>query len=142
MLLLFFAALFVVIFGAVQAGLFDVVLQRIHLSDDIHGIATIHAASLVFSQVVSNVPFTMLMLPVMGPQAHDPRCSSLAARATVAGKLTLVGSVANLIVAETAAQQGVQLGFREFARVGLPVTLATTMLSVGVIWVEYAPGLV
>ena len=141
-LLLFFAGLFVVIFGAVHAGLFDTVVSRVQFQDGALGIGVVHGASLVMAQLVSNVPFTMLMLPVMGNDASDPLWLSLAAGATLAGNLTLMGSVANLIVAESAAHQGVKLDFWEFLRLGLPVTLLTTRVSVAVIWTEYTLGLI
>jgi len=51
---------------------------------------------------------------------------------TLAGNLTITGSVANIIVVERAAAEGVDVGFREYGRVGLPVTLAT--LLVGSLW--------
>ena len=139
-LLLFFAALFVVIFGAVHAGLFDAVVQRVQLQESGTGIAMLHGASLVMAQVVGNVPFTMLMLPVLGTHSPDSLWLSLAAGATLAGNLTLMGFVANLIVAESASQLGVKIGFWEFLRLGLPVTLVTTLVSIGVLWVEYALG--
>jgi len=46
----------------------------------------------------------------------------------------LLGSVANLIVAETARGQGVNLSFREYLRAGVPITIAT--LVVGVLWLS------
>jgi len=51
---------------------------------------------------------------------------------TLAGNLTLLGSVANLIVAETASRRGVHLSFKEYLKAGLPITLLT--LAAGVVW--------
>jgi Na+/H+ antiporter NhaD/arsenite permease-like protein len=56
----------------------------------------------------------------------------LAMASTLAGNLTITGSVANIIVVERAAAEGVVLGFRDYFRVGLPVTIAT--LALGSIW--------
>ena len=53
---------------------------------------------------------------------------------TLAGNLTLLGSVANLIVAETARIRGVRLSFGEYLRAGVPITLTT--LAVGIIWLS------
>ena len=53
---------------------------------------------------------------------------------TLAGNLTLLGSVANLIVAESARSRGVELSFREYLRAGVPITLLT--LAVGVAWLS------
>ena len=54
---------------------------------------------------------------------------TLAMASTLAGNLTITGSVANIIVVERAAAEGVHLGFREYFRVGLPVTAATLALA-------------
>jgi Na+/H+ antiporter NhaD/arsenite permease-like protein len=51
----------------------------------------------------------------------------VAMSSTFAGNLLLIGSVANLIVAERAEAQGVRIGFGEYARVGVPVTLLTVL---------------
>jgi Na+/H+ antiporter NhaD/arsenite permease-like protein len=60
---------------------------------------------------------------------------TLALATTLAGNLTLLGSVANLIVAETARGWGIQLSFGEYLKAGVPITLLT--LGVGVVWLNY-----
>ena len=84
------------------------------------------AAMLGLSNVVSNVPAVILWLPVV-PRVVDPTFTWLmmAMSSTFAGNLTVLGSMANLIVAERASARGVTLGFMEFLRVGVPVTLLT-----------------
>jgi Na+/H+ antiporter NhaD/arsenite permease-like protein len=81
------------------------------------------------SNLVSNVPAVMLLLPHLqgAPQAGV----LLALVTTFAGNLLLVGSIANLIVADLARQQGVLIDWKRHALVGVPVTL----LSLGVIWI-------
>ena len=71
---------------------------------------------------MSNVPAVMLLLPHL---KGDAAGVTLALVSTLAGNLLLVGSIANLIVADLAAKAGVQMGWREHARVGVPVTLVT-----------------
>ena len=80
----------------------------------------------VLSQAVSNVPAVMLWRNVV-PQLPDPELMwrIVAMSSTFAGNLLLIGSIANLIVAERAEDRGVKLGFGEYARVGVPVTLLT-----------------
>jgi Na+/H+ antiporter NhaD/arsenite permease-like protein len=56
----------------------------------------------------------------------------LAMASTLAGNLTITGSVANIIVVERAAAEGVPVGFRDYFRIGLPVTVAS--LVMGSIW--------
>jgi len=60
----------------------------------------------------------------------------LALASTLAGNLLLVGSIANLIVVEQAARLGIAIGWREHARVGVPVTAAT--LAIAAIWLSDA----
>ena len=87
--------------------------------------------NVALSNLVSNVPAVMLLLPHLGA---DPASSSvlLALVSTFAGNLITLGSIANLIVIEQARQHGVTLGFREHARAGVPVTLAS--LAILVAW--------
>ncbi|HVN16675.1 MAG TPA: anion transporter, partial [Anaerolineales bacterium] len=59
---------------------------------------------------------------------------TIAMASTLAGNLTLLGSVANLIVAEIARTQGVKLSFREYIRAGVPITLVTIL--VGIFWLS------
>ncbi|MEA5089921.1 SLC13 family permease [Solidesulfovibrio sp.] len=84
------------------------------------------AATAAISNIVSNVPAVMLLLP--GHESPQ-QATLLAVSSTLAGNLLLPGSLANLIVADQAAGLGVRLGFREHARVGVPVTLATLVVS-------------
>jgi Na+/H+ antiporter NhaD/arsenite permease-like protein len=86
------------------------------------------------SNLVSNVPAVMLLLPhLQGAQA----ATLLALVSTLAGNLLLVGSIANLIVADLARKQGIDIGWRAHARIGIPVTLGTLAL----VWVWRAWGL-
>ena len=77
----------------------------------------------LLSNLVSNVPAVILWLPVV-PRLPRPEWIWLvmAMSSTFAGNLTLLGSMANLIVAERAQSRGVTLGFGEYLRAGLPVT--------------------
>jgi Na+/H+ antiporter NhaD/arsenite permease-like protein len=77
----------------------------------------------VLSNLISNVPAVLLWRGVV-PVLPDPELMwrVVAMSATFAGNLLLIGSVANLIVAEKAEERGVRIGFREYARVGIPVT--------------------
>ncbi|HQI47611.1 MAG TPA: anion transporter, partial [bacterium] len=61
---------------------------------------------------------------------------TLAMATTLAGNLTLLGSVANLIVAESARQRGVLISFREYLRAGVPITLLTLLW--GILWLTLA----
>jgi Na+/H+ antiporter NhaD/arsenite permease-like protein len=88
------------------------------------------AISALLSNLVSNVPAVMLLLPHLGPDAGV----TLALASTFAGNLLLVGSIANLIVADLARQHGVQIRWRTHAQVGIPVTLGS--LAVLMVWLR------
>jgi Na+/H+ antiporter NhaD/arsenite permease-like protein len=81
------------------------------------------------SNLVSNVPAVMLLLPHVGGASGG---TSLALVSTLAGNLLLIGSIANLIVADAAHRAGIALGWREHARVGLPITLCS--LALALVW--------
>jgi Na+/H+ antiporter NhaD/arsenite permease-like protein len=59
---------------------------------------------------------------------------TLAMATTFAGNLTLLGSVANLIVAEIARGRGIELSFREYLKAGAPITIGS--LLIGIIWLS------
>lgn len=83
---------------------------------------------LALSNLVSNVPAVMLLMPhLSGFEAG----MTLALVSTFAGNLLLVGSIANLIVVDLAKKHGIDIGWREHARVGVPVTLTT----LAIVWV-------
>ncbi|HOD44211.1 MAG TPA: anion transporter, partial [Anaerolineaceae bacterium] len=86
--------------------------------------------AVILSNLVSNVPAVLLLKPVTASLA-DPRAGwlTLAAASTLAGNLTLLGSVANLIVAEIAGRRKVLLSFWEYTRAGALITLITVLIS-------------
>ena len=86
------------------------------------------AATFVLSNIVSNVPAVMLLLP--GAE-HALAGLTLALVSTLAGNLFIVGSIANIIVVDAASRRGVDIGWRTHARVGIPVTLATLAITAG-----------
>jgi Na+/H+ antiporter NhaD/arsenite permease-like protein len=90
----------------------------------------------ILSNVISNVPAVMLFRPLV-PSFADPEAAwlTLAMATTLAGNLTLLGSVANLIVAESARKQGVHLSFGAYLRAGLPITLLS--FATGVLWLAW-----
>lgn len=139
-LLLFFASLFVVMGGIAKQEFFAEMARSIHVSADAEGIVWVHGSALVVSQAISNVPFTILMVPLLAHESSDLLWLSLASGATLAGNLTLVGAVANLIVAQVAERDGVRLDFWEFTRAGIIVTLATVLLSVVLLALQWRLG--
>ena len=99
--------------------------------------APLFAATLVLSNVVSNVPAVMLLLPVA---AHTLAGPTLALVSTLAGNLLIVGSIANIIVVDAAARRGIRIDWRRHARVGVPVTLATLAICAASLWWRLLPA--
>jgi Na+/H+ antiporter NhaD/arsenite permease-like protein len=128
-LLLFFGALFVVMRGArdlpLVASLTSAAGAQL-LGAPLHDALVTSVAMLGLSNLVSNVPAVILWLPVV-PRVVDPTFTWLvmAMSSTFAGNLTLLGSMANLIVAERAEARGARIGFVDYLKVGVPVTLLT-----------------
>ena len=90
------------------------------------------------SNLVSNVPAVLLMEPVLEavPEAsRETAWLALAMSSTFAGNLTVLGSVANLIVVENARREGVTLSFWEYCKVGIPLTILT--LALGIAWLQF-----
>lgn len=131
-LLVFFSGLFVVTASIdtskIGGHLFSLILPLLQ-SD----LATFSIISAVVSNIVSNVPAVLLFKPVVPlMQNANTLWLLLAVSTTFAGNLTLLGSVANLIVAESAKSRGVKLSFKEYLKAGIPVTVLTLLFSV--IW--------
>ena len=125
-LLLFFASLFVVV-GAVQ-------VFSISISKDFSGLLSVHGISLVMSQILSNVPYTVLMLPIMNAAADQTLWLALASASTLAGNATIIGAMANIIVIESSERFGVKIGFWEFFKSGIVVTLLSFGVSLLCLW--------
>lgn len=139
-LLLFFAGLFIVIEGAQKEGLLDHFIHADTFSPDFSGIVLVCVVSVIVSQLVSNVPLTMLLLPTLKAIPGDVLWISLAAGSTLGGNLTIIGAVANIIVVEAAAREGISIGFKEFLKIGVPVTLSTVGVGVLILGAEYWMG--
>lgn len=92
------------------------------------GVISLATSSLVAGNLIGNVPFVVLLLGLM-PELSPPVLIGLALMSTLAGNLLLIGSVVNLIVAEGAKRQGVRIGFVDYARSGVPVTLLSMTVA-------------
>jgi Na+/H+ antiporter NhaD/arsenite permease-like protein len=129
-LLILFMGLFVVNHALEHTGLTAQALQALVA----HGVhlqhpAWLFAATALLSNLVSNVPAVMLLLPAAGgPEAG----TVLALVSTLAGNLLIVGSIANIIVVDAARKRGIHIDWVRHARVGVPITLAS--LAVAALW--------
>ncbi|MBK7213694.1 MAG: hypothetical protein IPH88_10470 [Bacteroidales bacterium] len=109
-------------------------INSVKLQDNAAGLAGLHLISLVLSQVVSNVPFTVLMLPVMKSVGSETLWLALASASTLAGNATIIGAMSNLIVIESAEKHGIRIKFMEFFKTGIIVTMLTLTLSFVILW--------
>jgi Na+/H+ antiporter NhaD/arsenite permease-like protein len=101
-------------------------------------VAFLSPVSVILSNLVSNVPAVLLLEPLvhaMPGSGQETAWLTLAMSSTLAGNLTLLGSIANLIVVESARRDGMEISFWEYCKVGIPLTIIT--LAVGVSWLKY-----
>jgi Na+/H+ antiporter NhaD/arsenite permease-like protein len=131
-LLVLFIGLFVVIAGVERAGLAQKLFELL-APVGLHTVGGLTIVTAIVSNVISNVPAVMLLARLV-PQLPDPEAAwlTLSMASTLAGNLTLVGSIANLIVLEGARRHDIDIGFWEYCKVGVPVTLVT--LAFGAWW--------
>ncbi len=133
-LLFLFAGLFVVMRGVEDAGLTALLFDRTKFllkETSLPASAALAGTIAAVSNLVSNVPAVMLYIPLLKAQVAGDRLWLLLAMAsTLAGNLTIIGSVANLIVLE-AARDEADISFLEYLKVGAPVTILT--LGAGVL---------
>jgi len=136
-LLLFFCCLFIVVAGLAKTGIIERtwrISAPYFVLSETSGLASFSALVTFGSNLISNVPMVMLT----GPHLHelgsvDLGWVLLAFVSTIAGNFTLLGSVANIIVAER-AREVYSLGFREYLRFGLPSTILVLAVGVSVIY--------
>jgi Na+/H+ antiporter NhaD/arsenite permease-like protein len=134
-LLLMFAGLFIIVAGAQRALLTpDMVaaVGRFHLDK----VPILSVVTATLSNLVSNVPAVLMMKPFVEVlKNHDNAWMVVAMASTLAGNLTMLGSIANLIVVQKAADHGIVISFWDYFRVGAPLTLFT--LVIGTLWLWY-----
>ncbi len=141
-ILVLFAGLFVVVQGAVTGGIVGVIESYFVVPGPGHAGAAVGAiagTAVVGSQLVSNVPWVALQIPVLqglGYGASTPVVwMALAAGSTLAGNLTFLGAASNLIVVEAAERRGIAIRLTDFMKVGLPLTALTVAVLVGCLWI-------
>jgi Na+/H+ antiporter NhaD/arsenite permease-like protein len=132
-LLVLFIGLFVVNHALARTGLPQDIMHALAASGaDLAQPWVLFGASFVLSNIVSNVPAVMLL-----PAAtHEMSGPVLALASTLAGNLLIVGSIANIIVVNAARRHGIRIGWKEHARVGVPVTLLTMAIAAGWLWLR------
>ena len=133
-LLILFASLFIVNDAFARTGLAEEALRVLAA----HGllpdrVSLLAPMALLLSNTIGNVPAVVMILHVWRSVPPDT-LTGLAILSTLAGNLFLVGSLANLIVAERASLAGVRLSFRDHAKAGVPITLLSMLLAALWLW--------
>jgi Na+/H+ antiporter NhaD/arsenite permease-like protein len=133
-LLVFFVGLFLILGGVEQSGISRGLFAAASTLN-LHVPAIYTLFTVVLSNVVSNVPAVMLLKGTTS-NFNDPHAGwlLLAMASTLAGNLTITGSVANIIVVEKAAPE-VHVSFLDYAKVGVPITIAT--VAIGWAWLTF-----
>jgi Na+/H+ antiporter NhaD/arsenite permease-like protein len=129
-LLVLFGGLFVVNDAIASTSLLRTALDGLARGGvDLHQPGWLLAAVVVLSNLVSNVPAVMLLLPAA---EHGQAALVLALGSTLAGNMFIVASIANIVVVDQAQRVGVKISWMEHARTGVPVTLVT--LAIAAAW--------
>lgn len=121
--LMFFASMFVLMEAVWRSGFIQGSLNL--ESDDIASIPMVLGLSVTLSQLVSNVPFVALYLPVLDQIGATAQAMvALAAGSTIAGNLSILGAASNVIIIQNAEKDGATITFTEFMKAGIPLTAA------------------
>ena len=133
-LLVLFAGLFVVNDTFRDTGALDGMARwMLNAGADLHSPGWLFAAVSVLSNLVSNVPAVMLLLPFADHEISGP---GLALFSTLVGNLIIVSSIANIIVIDQAARLGIKINWVQHARTGVPITLLTLLLAGLWLWLR------
>jgi len=128
--LVFFAAMFVLMESVWDSGFFQSVLSATNLS--LTSTSVILGISVVLSQLISNVPFVALYLPLLLQAGASVKgMMALAAGSTIAGNFSILGAASNVIIIQNAEKNSSEtLTFTDFIKVGVPLTI----INVAVYW--------
>ncbi len=130
-IILLFVGLFIVLKGVAVSGTLDALfdaLERLSRGA-IHQVWGLGLLASIISNLISNVPATLLLSPLVAETGSETLWYALAASTTMAGNATILGAAANIIVAERAEEEGVPITFWDFFRVGFPVTVLTLTVA-------------
>lgn len=136
-LLVIFIGLFVIIGGVEKGGLIGLLLNPHFVQ--IQSLPLFALLTILFSNVVSNVPAVMMLKFLIPASSGQVWWASMAVFSTLAGNLTLTGSIANLIVVEQAKKQNVNISFFTYFKIGFPLTIA--MVAIGLVYFRLLFGM-
>lgn len=127
-LLLFFASLFILVASIKDSALLSPIFN-LQLTENTLSILIIFVVSALLSQLLSNVPYTILVLPLLKTASSQILWLSLAASSTLAGNFTIFGAMANLIVLEQSQKAGVTITNKQFYPPALIISFSTMLIA-------------
>lgn len=133
-IVLFFVGLFVLLEGVQVSGLSDGIEEGFTTAfgGRSGGLVWLTGLSAILSNLISNVPAVLLLAQVV-PAGSNQLWLALASSSTLAGNATILGAACNVIVVQIAAREGVEVSMKDFVKAGLPVTIATLVLSTAIL---------
>ena len=130
--LLFFISMFVLMAAVWNTG----VIQSLLPESFTTSMPVLFGVSVLVPQLVSNVPYVALVLPVLESAAAPVYLYlTLAAGSTISGTLTILGAASSVIIIQNAEKHGETMTFWEYFRVGIPLTIAASLVFIGWIWI-------
>lgn len=137
-LLVLFAGLFVATAALTATGLPAILLERMaELGWHLDSLEVLAPLVVIGSNSIGNVPLVVVLLGIV-PHPSPETLYALALLSTLAGNLLLTGSLANIIAVERAAEVGLEIGFAEHARIGVPITVLSLGLALS--WLGHGSG--
>lgn len=133
-LLVIFIGLFIIVAGVERSGLLTFVFNHAALTE-FNNMGLFAVVTLSLSNIVSNVPAVLLMKFFIPLENAEYWWKALALFSTLAGNLTISGSIANLIVVEIAKREHINITAWDYFKVGFPLTVLTCMA--GILWLSY-----
>lgn len=129
-LLVIFCGLFIIMAGVEHSGLMKWFLRELDFLN-FKQFSVFSILTVLLSNIFSNVPAVLLLKFLIPAGTGKLWWAGMAIFSTIAGNLTLTGSMANLIVAESAKREGVKISFFDYLKVGLPLTLILCLICFG-----------
>jgi Na+/H+ antiporter NhaD/arsenite permease-like protein len=137
-LLTLFCSLFIVVHGITSRNIPGLIMGAMAAHGlTITNLFALTGISTIMSNLVSNVPATMLLVRFLDPGMPE-QWYILALSSTFAGNLIIIGSIANLIVIEQAKRFQIEIGFREHARAGIPITLFSLLVLILLLYLRHS----
>lgn len=126
--LIFFVSMFILMESVWDSGFFQNIISSSEI--DISTVPMILTISVTLSQLISNVPLVALYVPILlHANVSTGEFVALAAGSTISGNLSILGAASNVIIIQNAERRSnISLGFIEFARIGIPLTIVQTFV--------------